>query len=713
MRNLETKRENESDLREWFNKFLYPENDKSDSFIRIKKNGEKATHRFSLVGKPLFLPEYARYTTKKYSPDPELMTSIKALEPTKNIQRGLPFGNSVNETTTHVRQLSLDMDRHHCWVDPDQHLQTSIEAYHLVEDYRKEFFHSGSSNPNNGSSKLFLYQNSLEPIEIAKATDFAEELKEELFNRTGTLIEVFPAKGDKSLWTPFREDKDNCFDVVIPRHKRNWYLEEESFFHGRWSTEEEVLAIVNSTNDPERYWIDINYPELPKRKARVHYECYDLQFIKNRLTAGGKYRTDLKVWTDLIKKGMAALPYKSKEQVQKEEEAAATFEAFHAREKAVSKLPVKPADAVPAAKHTIKPVRQVKLSQADRKRSEDVIKNWKPEVLDELRLEPNSFSRQFESCRILSVKLRRPAEIQEALDFIEENDLYTGGWHDNAKEREDRVEACLEFISKTFNPKLCSSGSWFEFDPTAWKRWFGFVCSQKFKGTEFKAVRKSYQNCRINISTLETIGDGREYIQNYNMTKREYALYAYLLDACSKSSKYGDGGCPEDRIRPLWNLLKAAGKFDFVFDENKFRKVRNELHNFNVIKCDYKKSPKKSYCYKEGAKYPFQEQWKFKELTPARPSSKRISFSTIFLGRSAPRKVSGTRAQQIAFSSLKYGNQTTLVCTTPAVDSLDENAEYVSSVFTITPHPLNSVDVKSESEIIEIRQNDLLNRPPP
>ncbi|WP_339734902.1 hypothetical protein, partial [uncultured Gimesia sp.] len=48
-----------------------------------------------------------------------------------------------------------------------------------------------------------------------------------------------------------------------------------------------------------------------------------------------------------------------------------------------------------------------------------------------------------------------------------------------------------------------------------------------------------------------------------------------------------------------------------------------------------------------------------------------------------------------------------------AVDSLTVKAKFSSSFFTITPQPLNSVDVKSDSKITEEEQKDLFDRPPP
>ena len=69
--------------------------------------------------------------------------------------------------------------------------------------------------------------------------------------------------------------------------------------------------------------------------------------------------------------------------------------------------------------------------------------------------EPDSFIRQRTALLTFCRRKRRVISVEEALDHIRRNKLYTGDWATNLAARRARVLHILTYISKTFDPALC------------------------------------------------------------------------------------------------------------------------------------------------------------------------------------------------------------------------------------------------------------------
>ena len=75
---------------------------------------------------------------------------------------------------------------------------------------------------------------------------------------------------------------------------------------------------------------------------------------------------------------------------------------------------------------------------------------------DNLRGERDSFIRQRNALLEFCRKNRRVVSVDEGLNFIRANKLYTGSWNHNEAKRRLRVGQILPFIAKTFDASLCT-----------------------------------------------------------------------------------------------------------------------------------------------------------------------------------------------------------------------------------------------------------------
>ena len=73
----------------------------------------------------------------------------------------------------------------------------------------------------------------------------------------------------------------------------------------------------------------------------------------------------------------------------------------------------------------------------------------------DLQQEPDSFIRQRVALLALCRRNHRVVLVEEALDHIRENKLYTGDWEMNRAARRVRARQILSFISQSFDPALC------------------------------------------------------------------------------------------------------------------------------------------------------------------------------------------------------------------------------------------------------------------
>ena len=211
--------------------------------------------------------------------------------------------------------------------------------------------------------------------------------------------------------------------------------------------------------------------------------------------------------------------------------------------------------------------------------------------LEKLRDEPNSLIRQHRGLLIACQKAKRVLEVEEALDFIYQQKLFTGDWEDNEGRRADRVRGSLDYIAKTFDPAKCSSGDAFHIDVNKYEKW---------AEREFGApVRRVKQGGGVRQS-----GEIYKYKRYVGFTPEEAGIALAIAEFCLETSQYGDGGVPEERMKTIWTLLHLDGQIDRPWCVKRWRLIRDLFVQRGVLKCDFESRHQKAYCYEKGRFYP-------------------------------------------------------------------------------------------------------------
>jgi hypothetical protein len=520
----------------------------------------------------------------------------------------------VDKVTTHVPFITLDPDRHNASDCPDQFL-TLCKAVVEFAQQQTDFFLQGEVNPRNGSAKIFMWHKELEAIPIKKARDLAEEFKEKIRDLTGDEIEVFPAKGHTKIKLPCREDKTTIIDTgYLPRNSERYYTGEKALTKYGWATNEELWALANQTPNPKRFMNEVK--GYGAKKHRVHYESYDYRAWAEFLQRGQNLDTDL--FFAEIERSCLNLPFK--EEIEHVNDLPLKSLSSHGDEEA--NIPHS-ASLRCGMRPTAKPSNRLSLEPTAKEDRFAVVvpkKQAKPKKLrlpslDEMREEPNSYTRQLQFCLLICQKAKEVVEVDEALELIREHEMFTGDWCDNELGRERRVSSILNRIARTFDPDMLGSGTTMEIDFDRWMNW------ARGKFTNQRRVSVSYN--KANVSEDFEITLSSDYKRYCRFSPDEIGFVYAIISFCMKTSLLGDGGVPQVRAEPIWNIFHKAGILKSKWNVVKFKNIRDMLHDLDIIKCDYVKRPGKAYCYKAGKFNPEQPTWKnnVKRLRTAGASS--------------------------------------------------------------------------------------------
>ncbi|MEO1991861.1 MAG: hypothetical protein ABGW78_08010 [Pirellulales bacterium] len=548
----------------------------------------------------------ANYKFSKASRPPQVPIGtdpLKLVSPLRQHQAGNHHGLSIDGRTTHLPLLGVDMDRHSASICPVQHLEEcKVITTMLVTDYR-DFFVQGEVNPRNGSAKAFMLPCDGQPIYIKKARDIAGELNDRIKEMIGRRIEIFP-DNLKNLWLPCRDDKTTIIDTgYLPRNSERYCMGEKVLTKDGWATEEELWALANQTPNPKRFMNEVK--GYGKKKHRVHYESYDYRAWAEFLQRGQNLDTDL--FFAEIERSCLNLPYQ--EEVERVNDLPLKSFGSHGDEEAniphsaSLRCGMRPT-AEPSNRLSFKPT--VKEDQfavvVPKKQSKP--KKLRLPPLDEMREEPNSYTRQFQFCLLICQKEKRVVEVDEALSQIREHSMFTGDWCDNEGSRERRVELILSYIARTFDPDMLGSGTTMDIDFDRWMKW------ARGKFTDQRRVAVSYSDgCVFEDGTVRLASNYQRYCRfNPDEICGGYAIISY----CMKTSLLEDGGVPEDRAEAIWEIFHEAKVLKSKWNVVKFRNIRDMLHKLDIIKCDYVKRPGKAYCYSAGKFNPEQPTWKSK-----------------------------------------------------------------------------------------------------
>lgn len=210
--------------------------------------------------------------------------------------------------------------------------------------------------------------------------------------------------------------------------------------------------------------------------------------------------------------------------------------------------------------------------------------------------ETDSFVRQRKALLILARSLKRIPTIDEALQFIKDNSLYTGSW-DNAA-RQKRVKGILRYIAKTFDTNKCNK-SYQTVNLGKYDAW----AKSKFPSGLTGGTRR-FVTDELEVKELTFCG---------HIDWQFISVFVSICEYCLIVEANKDGSLPHERARELWKFLYSKSLINVAFCDRKFAAVRDALNKRGIIDIDRTKAPGKAWKWSVGQFFPLLGLWKKKK----------------------------------------------------------------------------------------------------
>jgi hypothetical protein len=220
--------------------------------------------------------------------------------------------------------------------------------------------------------------------------------------------------------------------------------------------------------------------------------------------------------------------------------------------------------------------------------------------VNDLTSEPDSFQRQKEALFRLARRLKRVPTLEEALQFIKEERLFSGSWEERRQKRKVRVKSILKFISRTFDLGKCAKGS---VNVGKYDAWAAKKFPHGFKGRGRKSLTED--------------GEVVEFQASVRVSPQFITIFMAVCEFGLLIDKNKDGTLPQERAKRIWEALYAKGLVSEQFCARKWAICREELARHGVIKITNRLyGPGKAMEWAVGTYFPGLGLWK----TPKRPS---------------------------------------------------------------------------------------------
>lgn len=188
--------------------------------------------------------------------------------------------------------------------------------------------------------------------------------------------------------------------------------------------------------------------------------------------------------------------------------------------------------------------------------------------LGELAHEPDSLVRQREALLDLARRLRRVPDLDEALDYIRENSLFTGDWAEGLSRRRRRVRGILSLISKTFDPSMCGTRG--SVPLGCLDDW---VDRKLPEGITYHRVMNYLDEDFSKSQRVQTIRVSTDFL------KVAMAFIKFYLVI----SPNEDGSLPQEGPHDLWPKLYQAGLVPCSYCPLKWLAVRETLVRMGIV----------------------------------------------------------------------------------------------------------------------------------
>ena len=465
----------------------------------------------------------------------------------KKYARWKPFNDHVtgdckgivaDAETKLVPFITVDLDRHDASVPSKHHQKIAIQ----IGRHLCRIPHVkwlAEVNPNNGSTKFFGFQRAGDRFRMQDAQTLASNIRRALIERG------LCHNGNIEVFP------DNCKAVFLPLRRDKITIAD----HG-------MLPRVNRKIKDVRF-----YGQTVWEKHR----CYSVLHFLNWIYQGDNFDEDTLI---------SALSYScaglSDEVALECELIDESYEILKARS---------PQGSEPANNVTVRPV--TGAANYDSKEPCALKRNW---------------TALLEFARTFFLTNKRLPSVEEAMEHLKRNRLYSGNWIDNEGHRWQRVTDILGKIAETFDPSLVQGNQSVILDPG-----IRFWCRRHFP--------KGIVGHRRRINQFDMTAEIQEIRVPARFVEQCIGVIAFCLEDHLENK-----ALPVNRIKAIWNLIEDTPSWNQTY----FQVVRNHLEKIGVVKIfDKNHQSGKAWRWEKGDNFPtiIQDQHSEKRVRRAGTSN--------------------------------------------------------------------------------------------
>ncbi len=178
--------------------------------------------------------------------------------------------------------------------------------------------------------------------------------------------------------------------------------------------------------------------------------------------------------------------------------------------------------------------------------------------------------------------------LDETLEYLRANNLYSGTWAKNKAQRCRRVKEILQWHAERFDPTKLSTDNTFIVQSKKIKRWV----KRRFRNGMSGKLKK-------HAVGMHSLGTNQVDVHASRWFVGHLMQIVYF---CLSVDPNEDDSVPTDRIKALWRLLPNAPSWN----QERFQMVRNELHKARVVNIyDRQHQAGKAWKWIPGQDYPF------------------------------------------------------------------------------------------------------------
>jgi len=191
-------------------------------------------------------------------------------------------------------------------------------------------------------------------------------------------------------------------------------------------------------------------------------------------------------------------------------------------------------------------------------------------------------------------KHRTLPELEDALNHLHDNKLFSGDWSDNEHGRAKRVSQVLESLAESFDPKLLRTGDSKPVELSVEKfRWW--VRDHFFKGMTANVV---------NLQAFDPVTMTAP-VQRVSVPASFIATFLVVADFCLNQDPLENKAVPTNRFKKIWAMVSRGASWNQTY----YQVVRDSLDRVGVLNIfDRNHDNNKAWRWEAGSNFPAQSR---------------------------------------------------------------------------------------------------------